>query len=426
MFESIRLALKKTNNIERSAYTWNAINAIMSALESPLILMVINRTNGLDDAGVFSIAYAVAALLMFLGQYGFRRFQSSDVDEKYSFAEYYGSRIITCSVMIIATILYCLFGKLFRSYSATKAAVVFLICALKCVQAFSDVIHGRMQQLGRLDVATKASCARYISEIIAFCTALLVTHNLLMSSVICLLVSLLVFWLTSYNAAVDFCKLSPSFEWERMKMMLIEGFPLFVSLFLNMYISNAPKYAIDAYLTEEIQAIYNMIFMPAFVIQLVAHFIFNPIITTYAEVWQSRDIKKFRYLVLRQCAVILGLSLLAVLVALTIGIPVLGMLFGADLSPYKTELLIVVLGGAMLAYTVFFNTIITIVRKHRTLLYSYTATAIAALLLSKVFVVKNGIMGAVELYAILMSILAIILGIITARNIRTTGQENAE
>ena len=30
-----------------------------------------------------------------------------------------------------------------------------------------------------------------------------------------------------------------------------------------MYLSNAPKYAIDAYLTEEIQAMYNIIFMPA-------------------------------------------------------------------------------------------------------------------------------------------------------------------
>lgn len=426
MTEAIRRLLNKTDNVTRSAYIWNAINAMMSALESPVILMVINRTNGNEDAGIFSIAYAVAALLLFLGQYGFRRFQSSDVTEKYSFAEYYGSRIVTCAVMMLATLLYCIYGMVFRHYSATKFAVVFLICALKGIQAFSDVLHGRMQQMGRLDVATKSSCVRYIFEMLTFSAVLIAVQDLLMASVVTLAVSFIVFMLTSYNAARDFCELKPSFNRERIKLMLIEGFPLFVSLFLNMYISNAPKYAIDAYLNEQTQAIYNMVFMPAFVIQLVAHFIFNPIITTYAEVWQKGDVKRFRFLVLRQCGVILGLTALAVAVALTIGLPVLSFLFHEDLSAYKTELLVVVLGGGMLAYSVFFNTVITIVRLHKTLLYSYTATAIAALVLAKRFVVRDGIMGAVALYAVLMTILAVILAVITFRKIARTPQGSGE
>ena len=284
MLEKIRNILNKTNDVTKSAYIWNAINACMSAAESPLILMVLSRSNGLEDGGIFSIAFAVAALLLFLGQYGFRRFQSSDVTEKYSFEEYYGSRFLSCGAMLIATIAYCIYGSVFRGYSATKFAVVFLMCALKAIQAFSDVLHGRMQQMGRLDVATKSSCVRYICEMASFAATYIVTHSLLMASVVCFAVSFLVFMLTSYNAARDFCTLKPSFKWDRMKLMFIEGFPLFVSLFLNMYISNAPKYAIDAYLTEEMQALYNMVFMPAFVIQLVAHFIFNPIITSYAEV----------------------------------------------------------------------------------------------------------------------------------------------
>lgn len=413
MMRKIRELLERTNNITRSAYLWNAINAMMSAMESPLILMVVNRTSGTEAAGIFSIAYAVAALLLFLGQYGFRRFQSSDVLEKYSFAEYYGSRIVTCSVMMIATLLYCAYCMVFRSYALSKAIVVFLICALKCIQAFADVIHGRMQQKGRLDVATKASCIRYIIEMLVFAVMLIITKDLVISALVCVIISFAVFMITSMNAARDFCELIPSFKWGRIKLMLIEGFPLFVSLFLNMYISNAPKYAIDAYMNDTVQGIYNMVFMPAFVIQLVAHFIFNPIITTYAEVWQKGDIRKFNKLVLRQCGVILGLTLLAVAVALTIGIPVLSIFFGADLSDYKRELLIVVLGGGMLAYSVFFNTVITIIRLHKTLLYSYAATALAALLLSKYFVVNYGIAGAVTLYAVLMSVLAVILGVIT-------------
>ena len=402
------------------------MNAIMSALESPVILMVINRTNGLEDAGIFSIAYAVAALLLFLGQYGFRRFQSSDVREKYSFSEYYGSRIITCTVMMIAAAAYCVYGVNFRGYSLYKSSVVFMICALKGIQAFADVLHGRMQQMGRLDVATKSSCIRYLAEMASISAVLIAVHDLLAACAAGLAVSVAVFLLTSYNTARDFGDLKPSFQWTRMRLMLIEGFPLFVSLFLNMYISNAPKYAIDAYLSEETQAIYNMIFMPAFVIQLAAHFIFNPIITTYAEVWQKGDHRKFRSLVLRQCLVILGLTVIAVAAALTIGIPVLSIVFGADLGGFRTELLIVVLGGGMLAYSVFFNTVITIIRMHKTLLYSYAATAVAAVALSKYFVVAHGIMGAVTLYAALMTLLASFLALVLFRRIYHEKQDQSK
>ena len=413
MLQKIKFLLERTDNINRSTYIWNAVNAIMSALESPVILIVLNRTNGLEDAGVFSIAFAVATLLLYLGQYGFRRFQSSDISEKYTFEEYYGARFLTCGAMIIAALAYCIYGSIVKGYTVEKFAVILVICLIKGVQAFSDVIHGRMQQLGRLDVATKSSCTRYIAEILSFCLTLIFTHNLLAAALTCFAVSIVVFMLTSYNAARDFCSLKPCFEWQAMKRLLVEGFPLFVSLFLNMYISNAPKYAIDAYLSDEIQALYNMVFMPAFVIQLIAHFIFNPIITTYAEVWQKGDKKRFRFLVLRQCAVILGLTVLAVLVALTIGIPVLGWIFDADLSSYKTELCIVCIGGGFLAYSVFFNTIITIVRLHKVLFYTYGVAALAALLMSKYFVVGYGIMGAVILYAVIIALLAVLLAVIS-------------
>ena len=68
--------LEKTNNVKRSSYVWNALNAIISALQNPVILLVMTRTNGVYDAGVFSIAFAIATLMLYVGLYGLRRFQS--------------------------------------------------------------------------------------------------------------------------------------------------------------------------------------------------------------------------------------------------------------------------------------------------------------------------------------------------------------
>lgn len=422
MLIAIRTRLEKSKNINRDSYVWNTANALINSAESPIITMVLTRSGNIYDAGVFSIAYAVGALMLFVGQYGFRRYQSSDIREKYSFSEYYGIRILTCIAMMIAVVLYCVYGVIFRNYNMEKCWAVFLVNCLKCVQSFTDVAHGRMQQKGRLDVATKCSAIRYVLEMGVFIPAYLITENLVASLLVSVIVSTAEAMLTSMNAIRDYAELKPTFNRRRMVQMLIEGFPLFISLFLNIYLSNAPKYAIDAYLTEEIQAIYNIVFMPAFVVQLIVHFLFNPIITSYAEVWARGEIKRFKKLVIRQMKMVLVLTLIGVVIAATIGAPVLGWLFKVDLSGYRRELVIVMIGGGMLAYSVFLNTVITIIRMHRTLIYSYGAAAIAAFAMSGFFVVNYGILGATTLYAVIMTVLTVMLGSIVFYRIRKEGE----
>lgn len=413
--------LEKTNNIKRSSYTWNALNAIISALQNPVILLVITRTNGVYDAGVFSIAFAIATLMLYVGLYGLRRFQSSDLDEKYSFSEYHGMRILTCSMMIFISIIYCIYGMIFTGYSMEKALVIFMICIVKVCQAYSDVYHGCMQQKGRLDVATKSSSIRYGLEMAAYAAMLVITHNLLLSTAAFMAASIAGLIFTSVNAGRNYCTYRPSFNRTKIKALAIEGFPLFASLFLNMYISNAPKYAIDAFLTEEIQAIYNMVFMPAFVVMLIANFIFNPILTTYAELWLEstrESIAKLKKQIRKQMLFILALTVLGLAIAATIGIPVLSVIFGVDLAGYKMELCIVMLGGGALAYATYFSTVITVIRLQKTLIVCYGIIALAAKLLSKFFVLGYGIAGAAGMYAFLMTILAAMLFGITWHEIR--------
>ena len=419
MLDSIVRLLEKTNNVRRSSYFWNAVSAVVLAMQSPVILMVMNRTNGVTDAGIFSIAIAVGNLMMYVGQYGLRRFQSSDIRQQYTFNTYHGMRIVTCIIMVIACLAYCMFGRMFRNYSGDKFIVVFLVCMLKLFQAYTDVYHGHMQQRGRLDVATKCSSIRYALEIVSYCVTLIIVPDLVLATCICVAVSFIVMMLTTINAGRFYSNsLKPEFNAGKLRSLAVDGFPLFMSMFINIYVGNAPKYAIDAYLTDDVQAIFNMIFMPAFVIQIIAHFIFNPILTTYAELWIAGEESKFRQmmkLVRKQCLFVFGLLVLALLVALTIGLPVLSLWFGEDLSAYKAELCIIMFGGAMLAYSVYFSTIIAIIRVQRSLIVCYGAVSIVSLLISKWMVVDHGMIGASLFYAVLMTLLSASLAAVVFR-----------
>ena len=409
--------LEKTNNVKRSAYVWNAINAMLSALQCPVCLMFITRLGGMKDAGVFSIAFAVASLMLYIGLYGLRRFQASDVNEEFKFADYNGMRYITCGAMMAASLGYCLYGCAFNDYSFDKAAVVFLVCVLKLVQAYTDVIHGNMQQKGRLDVATKSSAVRYVLEVAAIIVTLFITGDLLVSVAVSAVVSVVVMMLTTVAAGRKYCDTYiPRFSADAIKALTVDGFPLFASLFLNMYISNAPKYAIDTYLTEEIQAVYNLIFMPAFMVMLLSNFIFNPIIKSYAELWLSGSSEQHKELWRRirmQMLFVLGLTLLGLAMAATVGIPMLSLIFGTDLADYKTELCIVMIGGGALAYAQYFSTVITIIREQKSMIICYGIAAVAAYVLSGVLVKSQGIMGAAIMYAIIMVVLALLLVVST-------------
>ena len=157
--------------------------------------------------------------------------------------------------------------------------------------------------------------------------------------------------------------------WELLRVC----FPLFLGCFLAFYIGNAPKYAIDSLLSDEMQACYGFIAMPVFVIG---------IITIVCEAG-----------------------------AFVLGVPVLSMLYNTDLAPYKTELLVLLLGGGFLALSGLFVTIMTIIRIQNSQAIGYGIVAVCAYILSPIFVRKYAVMGASVLYLLLMILLCIIFAI---------------
>ena len=427
MPEAIVKRLEKTDNIDRSTYIWNTISAAVLAMQGPVLQAVVSRTNGKTDLGIISIAFSVATLMMYVGQYGIRRFQASDVKEQFSFEEYHGMRLITCAGLVAASLAYCIYGLAFKGYSDLKFAVIFMVCMLKMIMAYSDVYHGNMQQKGRFDVAAKATAIRYTAELLIFCAMLVLTHRLLLSAVVCVSASAVMMVLLSMNAGRHYCRtLKPSFRGPAIRSLFIEGFPLFVSMFLNTYVSNAPRYAIDSYLNDDVQAVFSCIFMPVFVVQVVAQFIFNPVIASYARLWLKKTEEAYMAFtgrIRKMCLAVLGLEALALVIAATIGIPVLSAVFGLELSGHKKELIIIMIGGAPLAYSVYFSTVIAIIRAQKSLIFCYGGVSLMALLLSKPFVSGYGITGAAWMYVLLMGVLALSLFAAMEKRLRREKKE---
>lgn len=403
----IKVFLYNTKDTQKTAYIWNTWAAMLNSFQSVLILMVISRIDPVTDAGVFTIAFAIGNLMLTIGQYGIRQFQVSDVQEKYSFREYVGVRVITSCLMVIVSFFYVGIHYYTGAYDFEKSIAVFLICLSKTIDSVEDVFQGRLQQRERLDIGAKAMTVRLLGYIITFISSYLLTENLITASLLALLVSLLLCLVLNGTAIRNFESTVVAWEGRNVKYMFIECFPLFLAAYLVIYIGNAPKYAIDAVLSSQEQACFNYIFMPVFVIGLLSRFIYQPMIGKMALLWHKGELGKFLSMVAKQSAIMIGLTVFVLIGGFLLGIPALSIVYGVNLTGYKAELMVLLLGGGFLAYTSFYQMVLTVIRRQNWLIAGYLLGYVLFLLLGRWTVEQGGILGVSVFYTIVVAVIAV-------------------
>ena len=390
---------------DKEKFIWNMMGSLANALSSIILSICVNRIMGGNSAGIFAFAFANAQLMMTIGLFEVRIYQASDIDEKYSFNDYFTLRLITCAIMIISSVFYVLIN----GFNPEKSAVIILLVLFKAVDCFTDVYGGRFQQKDRIDISGKLFFVRVVCSTLMFIAVLYFTGNLIVASFSMFLKSIMLFFVYDSRFIYKCDKENLALKFNRVFSIVKEVLPLFIGSFILMYLGNAPKYSIDAIHGDEIQNIYNIIFMPAAVINLLSIFIFNPLIVKMTSAWRNRDIKKL----LRVIFIVYGILALATLLAIAavwlMGIPILTLLYGVDLKSYRFELVCVMISGGLCACMTFASRIVTVIRQQKYLLACCSIGFVYAFLCSDAVVSEFGITGAVLSYGISVTIVAVLL-----------------
>ena len=396
--------MKKPTASIKKEFIWNIIGSISYAASSFIYLLIVTRSVGADDAGIFAIAFANAQLMLTIGKYGMRTFQSTDLSGQYSFGTYLASRLFTCVAMILANCVYIALN----TFSPYKIQIILWVCILKTLDAVEDVFHGLLQLNKRLDIAGKLQTIRNVFSMGLFLIAILVTRQLLFSCILTSILSFLVCLIINIPFVRQYKNIKLDFSFRPLKRLLIDCFPLFAASFLSLYIYNSPKYAIDGYLTEEIQTYYGILFMPAFIINLFSEFAFKPLLVHMADLWISNKTKELMNSILKLLGWIALLTIAVLISGYLFGIPVLSIIYGVDLSTYKKELMILLLGGGFGAAVWLIN-MLTTMRKQKGLLVGYLAIAALTSIVSPLWVQRKQVTGASLSYLWSIGILFLIL-----------------
>lgn len=381
----------------------------MSAAFSIILLMISARTVSIEETGILTIALAIAKLLMNVGKYGMRNYQVTET-KQITFKEWLYSRYITTVLMLLCTAGCIGYNILLSGYSLYKAQMVLLICLLYAVECIEDVYTGYYQKMGRIDVSSLLQIMRYICLYFIYFAGLILTHNLLLSTIIALICSIVVLIMCTKRTLTFFETDKRTFEKNNIRTILKECFPLFLMSFILIYMSNAAKYEIDSVYDASVQAYYGFISTPIFAISLFSGFIFQPYLAELSNMWKECKINEFQKQVVKQFFLIVLISLISLLAGDLIGIPVLTWLFKAnELYAYKKIFLILILGGGGTAIINFYTAILVIFRKQNFVLYAHVLLGISTFFTVKLVKHNYGIMGMTIGIMLLTWILAIVL-----------------
>lgn len=408
----------ESNNIKKDSFIWNMLGGIFNSFQSVIILMVITRKLGVEQAGIFTLAYANANMFMTIGKFGVRNFQVTDSKTEYTFEEYRVARILTIVAMIGASTLYLIYIQIKNEYSLFKFIIIFLMNIYKITDAYQDVYEGEYQKLGRLDIAAKILALKVITSTLLIVLGVYLFNNLFWTLLMTVLYAF-IFMNFLLKCSKGKFNLEGKYSLYNVKKILLTCLPLCLCNFLILYIGNACKYSIDKFLSDEEQAYYAFISMPIFVIGVLNNFITNPVLLELSNFWNQKRKQEFEKYVLYLVIGTIMISIGCIMIANYWGCNALSILYNVDLSQYKRELVILMMGGGFLAMAGMLNAIITIMRLQKYLLLGYILVGSLAFMLSNIVVRYYGLTGASILYMVLMILLTICFGIIFFMGVKT-------
>ena len=90
----------------RKNFIWNIIGTTFNAFNSLFFMIIITRVNGLENAGIFTLAFSTACILYIIGIYAGRIYQVTEASKEITDKDYIANRIISCIIMIVIVIFF--------------------------------------------------------------------------------------------------------------------------------------------------------------------------------------------------------------------------------------------------------------------------------------------------------------------------------
>lgn len=371
-----------------SGVLWFTVGNSMQAGTTVLMTMLTGYVLDLKSVGIFSFALMASQLLYTVGLFGANDLQMTDYDHRYRFGDYFKVKVVsTLAAMLICFILPGVLGLHGR-----KMACLFLLTTYMLINSAAELYQSMLFQAQRLDLSGKMLFFRMAVSLAGFAVVILIKRSLLQACAVLLLVNFAVTcfsvrrWCGAYRDSP--CILRDGKE----KELFIESFPLCLSVLGFLLNINAPKFLINYFLTDEIQGIYTILFMPVYAVNLISQFIFKPYLIKYARNLEKQD-GSFEKLLLSQTLFIGLCAGLAAFGMWLLGPWLLKLLFSKDLTAYRGWMGVFMVSGGIMALNQLCYYLLVLLKRQKMILANYSVGIIVSFTAGIAVIPHTGIMG---------------------------------
>ena len=374
---------------KKKGIIWNALGSSIYGLNTFVMIAAVNRlVQDVAETGAFSIAFTTAQMLFILGVFGANHTQMTDYSHGYSFEQYRKLKIITTVCMLPSAFILFLMGL-----GSSNFVYLLGLTVLMALNAWGELYQSLFFQHNRLDLSGQALFFRTLFSLSAFVLAMLLTHGSIgLSLVAAIVINACATWYYDVRHA-------PRFSYEAsgksFKALVLACTPLFFSVFLMNAIINIPKYGVELLMNDTATGYFNLIFIPVQIINLISQFIFRPALSKYAQLIETHDNKGFGKQLRKQIIMICFITVLGAGMAYLMGPEVLGMLYKADLSPYRIELTVLIAGSGFFALSILGYYIMIFLHYNTRIMVLYVVCAMAEVGACSWLIPQYGLIGAV-------------------------------
>jgi len=383
---------------------WNTVGSFTYLVcQWVLTLIVVRVSSDMENVGNFSLAISITNIFFNLACFNVRPYLVSDISGKYKEHEYSAFRVSTG----LAALLLCLGYINIFNYTIDQKVCIAGYMIFKLGEAWVDLLHGLEQRKNRMDIGGISLLVRGILSLIGFTICLILTESIFLSIIAMTIFTWGFIYFFDMRIIKAFAVISPRITVSRTVKIFKEFMPLTAGALMSTFATTYPRQFLESYSGTDILGIYATVATPAVIVQVAASYVFNPFLTLFSRYYSEGKKREFFQLFFKTCAILFGISVLALVGGKIFGRWGLNLLYGKEISAYAYLLIPVILFTSLNAFVWFLWNILIVVRKLKSLLFVNFVSLLFLLCIVQKMVVVYGMNG-VSYCLILFSMLLIV------------------
>jgi O-antigen/teichoic acid export membrane protein len=350
----------------RANFSWTFVGNVVYAACQWGMVILLTKLGSSEMVGRFALGLAVTAPIILLANLQLRNIQAADAKREFQFGHYWGLRIVTTAVALLAISLVALFS----GYRWEIAIIIFIIGIAKSFEALSDVFYGFLQQQERMDWIAKSLMIKGVLSLVALGLGVYLFGSLVWGVIGMAVAWAFILITYDYRSGVKVSRLAFSqsdmvsqleisnnkirakWKWSILKRLMIVALPLGMVTMLVSLNSNIPRYLIEHYWGESELGIFAAIAYLMVVGRTMVGALGQSAIPRLSQHYAAGHFLAYKKLLMRLVAFGAIVGAVAILIAAIAGQEVLTLVYQPEYA--RQDIFVLLMMVAAIHYVAFF------------------------------------------------------------------------